>query len=244
MLGTRTVLQLLQTVCRRVGLPVPTLYLSSTNDQVLQLGALLEELLEDLRQYEFPELRRTASFPSIAQEEQGLLTALANDTSLLALYKQTFWNLTLQQPVAGPVLADEWHRMKAGGLTGGYPMFRILEGSLHLYPVPVAGQTYTFEYKSGAVVIHTDGTSGSTITSDEDMFRFSDALLLSGLRMKWKAEKGLDFEREYAEYQGHLMNEIGDSNGKNATLRMDGCPAALTLPTAIIIPIGGSPIVT
>ena len=70
-------LALLQEFTTRTGIPKPTYAVGNTDPQVLQLLALLNEVIEELMERDWTMLTQEATFVTPAAEDQGAVTTLA-----------------------------------------------------------------------------------------------------------------------------------------------------------------------
>lgn len=229
-------LAIVQEFCGRTSLPVPTYVIGNTDDQVVQLKGLVNEVMEDLvTRHAWQNCVKEATFTTQAQEDQGLITTIAPDGYLWIL-EDTIYNRSQQLPVFGPLGAANWQRRKAQAYAGAYSNYRIRGNRLILNPVPTAGHTCAFEYASSNCLLAADGTTyRSVFTADDDTFLLDHRLLLKGLRWKWKSEKGLDYSQEFDDYE-LLVNNMKGRDGTKAALSMDGgCRSASP---GIIVPSG------
>lgn len=121
---------------------------------------------------------------------------------------QTEWDRTNRWPLMGPKSPQEWQSYKSGIVYAGpRERFRILGGAVTISPPPPNGLLFAYEYISSAWVIDASGTRKQTYSADTDTCVFDDSLMVSGLKMRFKQAKGLDFTAEAAEY-GQLLNAL------------------------------------
>ena len=217
-----SLLTVLQKFCVRTGLPSPVAAFGTDDAQTLQLIGLADEVLEDLCQSDWQDLVREAVFTTVAGEDQGALTTLA-PLGLLRIKGGTIFNRTLRLPLFGPLSDSRWQGLKALPTSGPFYKYRIRGGRLLFNPAGVAGHICAFEYISGNAVLHQDGSSGASFTSDSDTLAIADGekLLLAGLRWKWRAEKGLDYAEELRRYE-ELRVSLLSADATKPVLSMDG----------------------
>lgn len=206
-----TLLQLVTVFCQRTGVSVPTLVAGNTDAQIIQLMALLNEVIEDLvakPEQTWQALNKEAVFTTIAAESQGPLTTLA-PAGYISILNGTIFSRTQQLPSYGPLSAIEWQQLKAMPVSGPYYKYRIWQQQLWLYPAPPAGHTYAFEYSSTYAILAADlVTYKPYFTADDDTCLLPDTLLLRGLRWKWKKEKGLEYDEEFVEYEALVAKAL------------------------------------
>lgn len=208
-----TLLQLVQAFCQRTGITVPTQVAGNTDSQIIQVMALLNEVIEDMVNASNGEtwqiLDKEAVFTTLAAEDQGALTTLA-PYGYLGILQGTIFSRTQQLPSYGPISPIEWQQLKAMPVSGPFYKYRLWQGHLYLYPAPPAGHTYAFEYGSNYAVLAVDGTTFKPYyTADDDTCILPEMCLMRGLRWKWKKEKGLEYDEEFREYQLLMSKATG-----------------------------------
>lgn len=231
-----TLLELIQKFTVRSGISKPSFIIGNPDPQVLQLQGLVEECLEELAQRTtWTGLNREAVFTTVAAENQGVITTLA-DKGFKWILNETIYNRTLKLPFFGPVGPSDWQTLQAIPASGPFHRYRIRQGSLLLEPNPAAGNTCTFEYASSFCVVNATGSTFKAYpTEDTDTFVLDDIVMLSGLRWKWKYEKGLDYAEDFNRFEEFVNNSAG-RDGTKPTLSMNG--ASNTTQPGIFVPSG------
>lgn len=215
-------LQVIQYVCGRTGVTVPSSVLGTTDPQVLQLLRLLEEEGTDLRKRgPWNGIIKEATWSSTAAEDQGAVTTLAA-SGFDYIKNGTFWDRTDILPIHGPLSDDEWQQRKALASTGPRYCWRIRGGKMLINPVPAASHTFAFEYASTYWILGVDGTTYKQyFTLDTDTILLPEELVIMGLRWRWKKEKGFDYAEDFRTYEAQVKDALGRDGGKK-TLAMDG----------------------
>lgn len=195
-------LELCQEFTKRTGVPKPSAIVSSTDKQVMQIAALLNEVLDELVAGGLWQgCDKTATFTTLAQEDQGALTTIA-PYGFKGIVKKTIYNRTLRLPFYGPMTPSEWQALKALPQTGPFYKYRIQGGRLLMNPTPPAGHSCAFEYYSNYAVLAADGSTYKRYpTADDDTFIIGDDIMLAGLRWKWKYEKGLEYAEDFRRFE-------------------------------------------
>lgn len=203
--------------CARTGLPKPPQIQGSKDAQVAQIVALLNELSEELVSRNiWSFLTREAVFVSVNTEDQGALSDIA-PFGFVSMLQNTIFDRTNRLMTIGPIEPHNWQYLKASSQTGPVSSYRINNGRLFLYPAPPAGHTYAFEYRSSfSVFDQTGSVYRDQFQLDKDKSLFSDAILLAGLRWKWKAEKGLGYAEDFRRYEEMLANACARDGTKPA----------------------------
>jgi hypothetical protein len=216
-----SLLSLVTAFCERTNLPVPIAVKASTDTQVIQVRALLEEELEDLASRATWE-RQTLeqSLTTVAAEDQGAIDSLASP-GFRFIVDQTIWNRSRRLPVAGPLDPRQWQALKARFVNGPYYRFRLRGGHLLVNPVPPAGESWFFEYVTRHGILDQDGvTTKERFSADTDTLLLPESLLLSGLRWRWKKEKGLEYAEDQRTYEVQVKDAL-NHDGSKPTLSMD-----------------------
>lgn len=231
-----SLLTLIQYMCGRTGVPVPSTVYNTTDTQVLQMMRLLEEEGNDLSQRgTWQGLTFEAALTTTATESQGAITSIATN-GFRFIKNQTIWSRTRRLPVCGPLDPQEWQTLKALFVEGPYYRFRIRGGLLLVNPVPPVESWY-FEYVSKNWITDSTGvTYRQYFAVDTDITLLPEELLLSGLRWRWKKEKGLDYAEDFRTYENQVKDMLGRDGGK-PILYMD--ESAWSGPTpGIFVPSG------
>lgn len=214
-------LTLIQRFCERNNLDVPATVYGSTDPQVLQIKALLEEEGNDLsRRGDWNELTFEATHTTVATESQGAMNVIATN-GFRNIKNDTIWDRSLRLPL--PVLNDvEWAAQKGFATTGPNYSVRVRGGLLLANPTPTAGNTWAFEYISKNWILGANGTSYKQFfTLDTDNPLLPEELLTLGLRWRWKKEKGFDYAEDFNTYEKQVMQALGQ-DGMKKRLSMDG----------------------
>lgn len=216
-----TMLSTIQNFCRRSGIPVPVTVYGSSDTQVLQVMALLEEEGNDLASRgSWQGITFEAAHTSVATESQGAMSTIASN-GFRYIKNDTIWDRTNKRPVIGPVDAENWQTIKALTTTGPRYQYRIRGGNLLINPVPTAGYSWYFEYVSQNWILGANLTTYKQyFTLDTDTILLPETLVMMGLRWRWKKEKGLEYAEDMRTYEMQVKDALGHDGGKK-TLYMD-----------------------
>lgn len=208
-----SLITLVQTACKRVGLPSPNAVYSSTDENVVRMLALSNEGGEEIAQrYPWQRLVNESTFTSAATESQGAITTLAG-TDFGWIVNDTVWNRT-QMMQWFPILETEWAAMKASSVTGPYPRFLIRGNALRAIPTPTAGHTIAFEWVSKNWCQSSGGTAQSAWAADTDTGIIDEGLLTADLIWRWKAAQGLDYAEDFRKCEGRIENAMSRDGAK------------------------------
>jgi hypothetical protein len=213
-------LQIVQTFCQRTGIPVPAAVATSADSQVVQLMALLNEVVEDIcDRNTWTDVILEAHFTTVLGEDQGLVTTICGD-GYRSILNDTIYDRTQRLPIYGPLSASQWQELKALPTTGPLYQYRIRGKRLLFMPSAVAGHQCYFEYTSAYAVQSALLVSQKYFTADTDTFVLDEKLAVAGLRWKWKSEKGFDYTEEFRRYE-ELINNAAGRDGVKPHLSMN-----------------------
>lgn len=231
-----TLLEIVQEFCRRTGVRVPASIAGSQDTGVLQLMALANEVCELLTDETlWNELKREATFTTVAGEDQGSLDTLA-PFGFLGIVAGTIYDRTQKVPLYGPLSPHAWQQQKAFVPTGPLYRYRIRGNKLLFSPVAVAGHQCAFEYYSNNCIYNPiDDAYKANFTKDSDTFLLDYKLLLLGLRWKWKEAKGLPYAESYDHFVRAVHN-AGGRDGSKPVLNLNGSVEDIASPIVLIPP--------
>lgn len=208
-----TALTIVADAAGRLALTVPSAVFSSTDLQIIQLRALMnqegKELTSDV---DWCVLQTEWTFDTVATAIQ--VSAIATDFD--HVINTTMWDRTTDRPVYGPLNALEWQREKAGPtFTSVYYAFRIRGTSLLLTPTPPVNDAIYYEYVSNLWCTNAAGDTGKTaMTADDDVAKLSEEVITLGVMWRFLKAKGLDFEQAHKDYTDLRDKAIGRDGGK------------------------------
>jgi hypothetical protein len=140
-----SLLDVVQRFCRKTNITVPSVVIGTSDPQVAQVYALLEEEGNELSgRGSWQALTVEATHTTLAAEVQGDIVDIA-DEAFRYIKNNTIWDRTENLPV---VVIDgvDWQAEKGFASTSPRYRARIRGGELIVTPTPVAGNTWAFEY--------------------------------------------------------------------------------------------------
>lgn len=230
-----TMLSIVNSAQRRLGLDVSATVAGNADDTTTQLLALLSHAGEEMAEvYLWQALVKEATFTTLAAESQGAIATLAPGFG--HIINQTIWNRTQNRPIPGAISPQEWQGQKSSSVSGPFAQYRIRGGLLMLIPAPAAGESCAFEYKTLNWATDTTGATGkSSFTVDTDVSLLDEQMLVLSLVWRFKQAQGLDFSAELQMYENRLMNMMARDGGKPM---LDMAGSRLTGMPGVIIPEG------
>ena len=204
-MASQTALEIVRTVAGRVGIQRPSTATGSTDVQVQQLVALLNEEGQELaKRYVWQATVREKTFTTIAAEDQGLLVGgaiLSAADGFKYVLNDTIYDRTTEYQLQHST-PTRWQSDKSTLPVGPYSRYRIRNGRLLMLPAPTAGLTVAFEYVTENWVSNAAGDAfRAEFTMDGDFPLLDSQLLIMGLKWRWKAAKGLSYAEDMQSYE-------------------------------------------
>ncbi len=212
-----------------------TAVMGSTDPQIIQIRRLLEKEGRDLAgRGQWEALMNEATHTTVATEDQGAISTIASN-NFRYVVNDTIWDRDLRLPVY-VIDATDWQQVKAIAVTGPRYQARIRGGRLIANPVPVAGNTWAFEYVTWNWLTDSTGaTQKEFFTADTDLMLLPEFILEAGLKWRWKKEKGFEYSEDFRTYEMLVVNELS-RNGLKRPVRLD--QAAATPKPKVYVPEG------
>ena len=124
------------------------------------------------------------------------------------------WNRTQGRKVAGPIDPQRWQALKTNLYNSVWDSFRIRGGDFLCQPVPVAGETWAFEYVSLYWLTDASGdTERSAWTADDDVGLLCECLMAMGIVWRFLKAKGMDYSEAYRTYEMELQQRLSNDGG-------------------------------
>lgn len=190
----------------RSGLPAPANVFANTDSGVVQRVALLQDVGDELAErYTWETLNVGATIPC-----DGVTTLYALPAGWGGLSEGETLQSTLYPtlPVVGPVTNEEMNAFKAFPVAPLQPVWRIIDGKFEFFPVPAAGEVYTYNYYS-SFWVQSAGVMVPAFTADTDISLIDEKVLTTGLEWRWLKGKGLDYAEEFRRYEMRIGRAAG-----------------------------------
>ena len=124
-------------------------------------------------------------------------------------------------PLVGPV-NDEWlNQMKALPAFPAYPVWRLINTNVEIWPALSSGEVVTFWYFTKAWIIQATGTQVATFSADTDASLIDEDLIMKGSIWRWKRAKGLDYAEEFRAYESALERNAGQQDNERVVSTSD-----------------------
>lgn len=215
--------------CNGRNLPVPSSVQSSSDAQVRQMVAILNEMNLDLLTRRYSQYNVVqAIFTSAAADNQGSIHNLAR-FGFEGIVSRTMWDRATNMPVIGGTDESDWAWLRSftpPSQVAGANQYRIKRDQLYFLPPLPAGHEIRFEYISSFFVRDpvTVATPYKDLWAlDTDLCVFGDQIPRAWLAWKWPQKKGFDYAEEFAAYERLLLTKLNYANAPEIA-RMDTVP--------------------
>ena len=214
-----TLLSMVQAASRRIGQAPPTVVIAATDETTLRLLEIAQDEGRELARFsDWRALRTEKTFTTVATETQS---GSPIPTDLDAFIEDTFWNRSARRRLIGPVSPQKWQQWKAQSTFPVTDAF-TLRGALWLMqPVPAAGQTIAYEYRSKNWCQSSGGTGQSAWAVDTDTGILDERLMTLGIVWRYKQARGLDWQTDYDKYMFQLQTAL-DKDKPRKTISFTG----------------------
>jgi hypothetical protein len=215
-----TLLAMVQSAARRVGIPSPNVVATATDATVLQLLELAQEEGRQLARFgDWRALRKEKTFTTVAAETQ---TDTPIPTDLGAFIDNTFWNRSRREMLYGPATPEEWQMWKSQSTFPIYGTFYLRGTSLLIAPTPEAGETMAYEYRSSHWCQSSGGTAQEYWQADTDTGILSERLMGLGVIWRFKQSRGMEWQADYAKYEFEVQQALAADQPRRTLSMSDG----------------------
>lgn len=237
-----TLLSVVQDFCGRSGYSQPMAIVSISDPSVIQYKALLEAVGKELSTRWLMQVqKKTATWTvTAATEDQGsIYTRTGNDFE--SIRKDTFYNLTLKRPVFGPISDEDYQIYRSVVNLGPFQRFRIAEDRINVLPAPAVGQQLSFIWRSkNWIRLASNASLTDRFGGDQDQILFDDELMVLGLKVFFKREKGLAYAEDMRAFEEMAANKAS-RDGVKPTLSLGGGGDGPLRP-GVLVPTGNWPV--
>lgn len=203
-----SLLSTLQQAMPLCGISAPAQAVSSTDPTVQKFVAFAQDIGDELRERFL--WRNLNIAGTITGDGTTTLFALPADWGALSPGQQFFSSLYPTLPIYGPVTNEQLAQMKSAPSFPTRPVWRIIGGTLEMWPALGAGEVVTFNYYSTNWIANAAGTQRqASFLLDSDFSMIDEIVLRRGLIWRWKASKGLDYAEDFRRYETSLNRAAG-----------------------------------
>lgn len=208
------VLDAIKQACSVMGLNVPLSVYGQTDRELIELQDVANEVNEGLvRAYDWQSLKTIGTITGDGVTNDFTIATVAPDYRRMT-QKSTLWVKSRPfYPLEHITDTDLWLGIVTSGLTTTLGQWTIYGDQFHIMPALAAADTAKFYYISAWGVMPASGVNKPRFTLDTDTFRIDERLLRLGIIWQWKANKGLPYAEDMANYEVALQTAIARDKG-------------------------------
>jgi hypothetical protein len=203
-----SILSCLQLAMPLCGLPQPAQAVSSTDPTVIKFITLAQDIGDELRERFF--WRNLNIALQLTGDGTTTLFALPSDWAEFSPGQRLFSSVNPTLPIYGPVTNEQLAQMKSSPSFPTRPVWRLVGGTMEIWPALGSGEIVTGNYYSTNWVSNAAGLVRQPgFLLDTDFSMIDEIVLRRGLIYRWKESKGLDYSTAEANYQRSLDRAAG-----------------------------------
>lgn len=205
-MANKTLLDIVTQFYGRQGLgSAPSSIVSSTDDTVIQVLALMNEGAEDFGRMPFNQRQVTITFQHVNGAAFLAMNVPVTLPGFSGFLVGTLWDAQTRLPVYGPLQPRQVTEILTLQVTAAQFNYWLQGNGLYIYPVPTNPATYNFTvtYLSSFTCAPSAGAAPASLwySADTDVSILPDAIVLADLRWRYKKEKGMDFSLDFQRFQ-------------------------------------------
>lgn len=196
-----TILTAIQRASVVIGIDVPTLVFASTEREHQELQALSIEMAARIaKEHDWNVLK---VMQSMVGDDVTASFARPADYQRMLKEGQLWSSARKDKPLTHITDSDIWLSDQLSGIVPRNPQWTVIGTDLYVHPVIMTGETVSYFY----IKKITD------FTADTDTFIIDERLLTLGMIWQWKANKGLQYAEDMANYEIALDALIKEDMG-------------------------------
>lgn len=208
-----SLLTLMQDTVNSIGLPSPTVVMTSADQNIVTLLALANTSGRALmKRYEWQELMTfSGTIMTAGSIDIGSITTIFG-SSFDRVVNQTFWDTSSRLPIDGPPTIQQWQQYQASNVVGPPYQFIVIGGRLKVGPTAIAsGHVLTAYMISRNWCQSSGGTGQFSFAADTDTTVIPEELFKLDLIWRWKQKNGLSYAEDLQTAETSIETYIGQN---------------------------------
>lgn len=193
-----TVLSVAQDVAPEIGVSVPNLVMASTEREMIELRAVIQETATRIARGHDWQLLTTEA--TVTGDGSAEAFSLPSDYDRQRTKSQV-WSASLETPLTPIADPDTWLGLDIQSFDFVINAWIIYGGQIRIKPALASGVTAKYMYQSNLIIAPDSGANKARFKADTDTFRLDEQLLTLGTIWQWKAGKGQPYAEEMADYE-------------------------------------------
>lgn len=210
-----TVLSAVASAATVIGVSVPTVLFTATDDTSIQMQNAVKEaaaMIADDAGHDWSVLQATATITG-----NGAATAFNFPGDYKRMLKKArLWaSSSPYAPYTHYADTDTWLGITVQNFTPIVGAWTILGTQINVLPVLANLATVKYRYLTNTPVLSAASAAQTTFTADTDTFPIGERLLRLAFIYRWKQDRGQDYGEAQADYADSLATHIGKDKGSN-----------------------------
>lgn len=218
----RGILDIVKEAVNIKGISAPSSLFVANDTSAAQLLAIVQETaIDSALRFDWQELLSIYDFTTVAGSQQFLLST--SDLQYRRKFiDRTFWDLTAQQRLRGPLSPQQWQQLRVINTAPLPYLFTIIAGNFLMPTTTEAGHDITLMWLDKRLWLDKTGaTKQERCEADTDTFRLSENVMMYGIRWRYLQVKGLEYGEDFRKYED-LISEREGSNLPAENLNLNG----------------------
>jgi hypothetical protein len=214
-----SLLTVCQDVCKVIALDVPATIINNEDREIVELLALAQEMADRIASgHEWQKFSTVCELEGDGDQEDFDLP----ENYDRMLVDDDVWSSTLSTTLTPIKSLNQWLGMEVTAFDFVLNSWIIFGGQMHIKPALATGATAKYFYQSNEIISEEDGfTYKAEFEADTDSFRLKERVLKLGMIWQWRANKGLAYAEDMANYEAALAREVMRDRGARM-LRIGG----------------------
>lgn len=207
-----TALSVVQNVCLVVGIDKPDQVFASTDREMQEMARLANEIADRLMTTFDWQILQTIKTYTGDDVSEGF--DLPDDYDRMVA-TASMWSSRWTWAFNHILDPDVWLEYQVVPYTFVNGNWMIYGGQIHVLPVMASTETLKFFYVSKNIAASSGGSPKAAFDADSDTLRIPEKLLELGMIWQWRANKGLPYQEDMANYERYLNKVMKDDAGSS-----------------------------
>ncbi|HLO79216.1 MAG TPA: hypothetical protein VK196_22385 [Magnetospirillum sp.] len=192
----KTLLQIVQDICKETGQPRPSVVASATTETPLRMMRMVNRAGRQLAiEHDWQALTTVTTFTPTATQVQ----ASHPPAGFLRFTSQTqLWDIGNKRPAVGPLSPQKWLRLVVDSQQSIDKYWTMIGGQINILPVPATTDSFVYAYQTKYWAQNAALAGVEAFSADDDTPLISDELLILEGIWRWKQALGLDYAEDMA----------------------------------------------
>lgn len=205
-----TILSVTKEVAAVISIDIPTVLYSSTDRELVELQHLANEMAE--RIWQAHDWALLVTLETLTGDGAAEAFDLPTDYGR-QIKDAEVWSSRIQTPLTHILSWDRWLELDIRSYQFVIGVWTKFGGKINIKPAMTATETAQYYYISNLIISPASGADKTAFTLDTDSFRLGERVLRLGMIWQWRANKGLPYVEDMANYETALGRAITEDKG-------------------------------